>query len=566
MALTFAACGGNNAAATDETGTPAAEQGQTAESQPADDTGAENGLPIHLRPMQNHIVLNVGASFGTPEGNVPPGTTPETQTINELLLDHMNIEINYLWMVPSGQGEERFQLAVATGEVPDIMSLGRRDFAEFSEFGMLRDLREAFDRYIHPDIRAMFEYGDNVHLDLSSRDGQLLGIPVVTDPMQQTQLIWYRHDWMEALGLSIPTSMDDLINMAVAFVENDMSGQGNTTGIGMQETLITTWMPDARGIFQGHGAYPTAWLLRGGELVPGTIQPEVQNALNTLRHMYAVGAINPEFATMNMDQLAADISGDRVGIVLGEWWLPAWPFNHNLENNPNADWRATTIVTPEGTPGTSIINRMNIHMWRVVSADAPPGAEEALIRMINLHWDIVYSPDALEIYGERILPENGWVYNWAPAYLNMAAFEQYLNYTMVNEARETGSTLEFFTSDQWNLWEAHLVINEGHVSERMEFPHAWGLYTSRVARHGGWGLTMDVRDAGLFIFNEFYGDPTPTELAVASILNDMWTEFSARYIMGDLPYEAWDTFVADWLRLGGEAWAREANEQFREMQ
>ena len=565
IALAFAACGRNGDPAPDTaaaTVPPADTNAQDDNQQDETQDGGYADLPIYLRPMENRITLSVGASFGTPEGAVPQGTTPETQTFNELALEHLNIEIDYLWMVPSAQGAERFQLAIATGEIPDIVALGRRDFAEFGEFGMLRCLRDAYERYIHPDIRAMFEYGNNVHLDLSSRDGKLLALPMVSDPLQQTQLLWYRHDWMEELGLSIPTSIDEVIEMAVAFVENDMSGQGNTTGIGMQATLISGWMPDARGIFHGHGAYPTAWLQRGGELVPGTIQPEVQDALNTLRRMYALGALNPEFATMNMDQVAADITGDRVGIVFGEWWLPNWPFNSNLDTNPDADWRATTIVTPQGTPGTTILNRMNIGTFRGVTANAPAGAEVAFIKMINLYWDIMYNIDALEIYGDRILPESGWVYNWVPARLDMAAFEQYLNYNMVNHAIRTGDISELFTSDQLDLWEAHLVINEGYESDRMGFSQAWGLYTSRVARHGGWGLTMDVRDAGLFIWNEFYGDPTPTEVNVASILGDMWSEFSARYIMGDLPYEAWDTFVADWLRLGGEAWIQEANEQF----
>ena len=522
-------------------------------------------LPHYLQPMQSRVIINVGASFGTPEGAVPAGTTPETNTFNELVSEHMNIGINYMWMVPSAQGEERFQLAVATGEIPDFVSLGRNDFAEFSEFGKLRCLRAAYEAYIHPSIRAMFEYGDNIHLDLATRNGQLLALPMATDPLQQTQLIWYRHDWAEALGLSVPRSMDDVINMAVAFVENDMSGQGNTTGIGMQHELVSGWMPDARGIFHGHGAYPFAWLLRGNELIPGIIQPEVQDALNTMRRMYAVGALNPEFATLNMDQLTAEIAGDRVGMIFGEWWLPNWPFNSNLDTNPNADWRATTIVTPQGTPGTTIHNRMNANVFRGVTADAPPGAEEAFIRMINLYWEIIYNPDALEMFGDRILPESGFVYNWVPARLDSAAFQQYRNYVMVNEAIRNNDPSTLTTGDQIQLWEAHQVLNLGYSEDIMPRTQAWGLYVSRVARHGGWGLTMDVRDAGLFTHNEFYGDPTPTELRVASILRDMWDEFAARYIIGDLPYEAWDTFVADWRRLGGDEWAAEANEQFAAM-
>jgi len=566
LALSLSACGGagGDVPAAADTTAPAAVAEEPAQPQdPVATDGTE--LPFYLQPMQDRITINVGASFGTPEGAVPQGTTPENQTFNELVSEHMNIDINYLWSVPSAQGEERFQLAIATGEIPDFVTLGRRDFAEFSEFGMLRDLRDAYERYIHPGIREMFEYGDNVHLELSSADGMLLALPMAADPLQQTQLLWYRHDWMETLGLSVPRSMDDVTAMAVAFVENDMSGQGNTTGIGMQSSLVSGWMPDARGIFQGHGAYPGAWLLRNGELIPGTVQPEVQEALNTLRNMYALGALNPEFATMNMDQIASDIAADRVGIVFGEWWLPNWPFNSNLDTNPDADWRATTIVTPQGTPGITIHNSMNISTFRGVTANAPAGAEEAFVKMINLYWEIMYNPDALEIYGDRILPESGFVYNWVPARLDSAAFQQYRNYIMVNEAIRNNDPANLISADQLDLWLAHQIINEGYESDRMSYTQAWGLYVSRIARYGGWGLTMDVRDAGLFIQNEFYGDPTPTELRVSSILNDMWEEFAARYIMGDLPYEAWYGFTEDWWNLGGTDWAQEVNEQFSAM-
>ena len=572
--LVFSACdrGGDDTPAATP---PPVEQDQpdTNQDEPAeqDEPAAEQDEPAPeargpLCPMPERIVINVGASFGTPEGNVPPGTTPETQTINELLLEHMNIEINYMWMVPSAQGEERFNLAIATGDVPDIMRVNKRNFSEFLQFGMIRDVTDAFNSYLMPLARESFAYHNDAPLHRVSRDGRLYAIPMVRDSFQQVQLIWYRNDWAEALGLSTPTTMDEFHEMAVAFAQNDMSGQHNTTGFGLIDNIVTTWMPDARGLFHGYGAYPGAWIERGGELVFGTIQPEVQQALNRLRRMYADGGIHHEFATMNLDQLVADIAGDRVGLIMGEWWLPAWPFNQNIEMNPNADWRATKIVTPEGTPGTTIIDENNALVFYVVSANAPVGTEEALVRMINLHWDITHNVDALEIYGDRILPENGWVYNWAPAYLNLAAFEQYLNYTMVNEAIRTGDTSAFFTPGQNNLWRAHHVINEGYEFDDMSFTDAWGLYTSRVARHGGWGVTMDVRDAGLFIINRFYGEPTPTELAVFSILNDMWMEFYPRYIMGDLPYEAWDTFVADWLRLGGADWTREVNEQFSAMQ
>lgn len=328
-------------------------------------------------------------------------------------------------------------------------------------------------------------------------------------------------------------------------------------------------------MFHGYGAYPTAWIERDGELVFGTIQPETQDALNRLRRFYSLGIINPEFATMNLDQLVADISGDRVGILFGEWWLPAWPMNHNVDFNNDADWRATHIVTPTGAPGNSLVPRDNISHRLVVSANAPEGAEEALIRIVNNWWDLS-RPLAVERFGDLLEPSNGFVWNMVPAHV-ILAHEQHVNYVTVNEVLISGDvsrlTGGFGLGAQGGLYTATRWLRDGttfyDVIEGWETPtlgHAWGLYTSRIAHHGGWGLTEQIRENGQFIFNEYFGEPTPTQISRSSILNDMWTEFYARYIMGDLPYEAWDTFVSDWWNLGGEAWTNEVNEQFRALQ
>jgi len=240
MIFAFGACRSENPPAqADPTPTPE----QVAPTQPPaqDEQSPEeiDGLdvPFFLAPMANRVTLNIGASFGTPEGaDVPPGTTPSTSTIPDIL-DLLNIELNFMWEVPSAQGAERFQLAVATGEIPDIMRLGSQDFAEFSQFGMLRDLSEAFERYIHPEIREMFEYFNDIPLEMSTRNGELLAIPHVLDSFQHVSLLWYRHDWMEALDMSIPTTIDELEELALAFVENDMSGQG-TTGMALFDQII----------------------------------------------------------------------------------------------------------------------------------------------------------------------------------------------------------------------------------------------------------------------------------------------------------------------------------------
>jgi putative aldouronate transport system substrate-binding protein len=281
--------------------------------------------------------------------------------------------------------------------------------------------------------------------------------------------------------------------------------------------------------------------------------------------MYADGLMNPEFGIMNTDMVVEEIVADRVGAISGEWWLPNWPLNNHLEYNPDAIWRGMPIVTPDGSPGIVSIPRNNIHIYHVVSANAPEGTEEALMRIINLRWAIDYWQNAQELFGDRILPESGYVYNWGPGRV-ILAHEQYVNFNTLREVIATGNTDLLVSSQQEDLWLAYQILEHGYESEDMGLAQAWGLHVSRVAEGGGWDTNMRIRDNNQFIFNEFYGEPTPTEVARFSILHDMWLEFFVNFVMGNLPIEAWDEFVDNWYNLGGANWTSEVNEQFRALQ
>jgi len=535
----------------------------------SDNNGGDTASPIFdgdiwFSPMPEPITIRVGGGFGVAEGAVPPGTTLENMMLNDLLADMFNIHLEWMWAVPIEQANERLQLALAVGDVPDIIGLYESlDFFELAGFDQLRDLRPAMERYLLPEIREMYRYFSDVPLDIVTVNGNLLSIPHVVDSFQGMPLIWYRYDWMTALGISQPANMDEFQAMLQAFADSQMGGP-NTVPLSMQGAEPVSWAPDARAIFQGYGAYPETWINRNGELVFGTIQPETGQAMLRLRDMYANGLLNPEFATMNVDMVVEEIIADRVGAVSGEWWLPNWPLNTHLEANPDAEWRGMPIVTPDGSPGIVSIRRNNISQYHVVTANAPPGTEEALMRIINLRWAISYWPDALELFGNRILPESGFVYNWGPGRV-ILAHEQYVNFVALREAIATGNTDHFTSSQQEDLWLAYQVVEQGLETEEMTWATAWGLHVSRVAEGGGWDSNMQIMQNNQFIFDEFYGEPTPTEVARFSILHDMWLEFFVSFVMGLIPETAFADFVNDWRILGGDDWTAEVNQQFREL-
>jgi putative aldouronate transport system substrate-binding protein len=62
------------------------------------------------------------------------------------------------------------------------------------------------------------------------------------------------------------------------------------------------------------------------------------------------------------------------------------------------------------------------------------------------------------------------------------------------------------------------------------------------------------------MLNAFYGAPTETMAARESSLKTLRDEVFTKIIMGSSPISAFDTFVQDWKRQGGDAITKEVND------
>lgn len=212
-------------------------------------------------------------------------------------------------------------------------------FYEFMDSDYLRDLTDAYENCGSRDLKAVLSSLGEAPMQYASRDGKLYGIPAALDPTEGVAGLYYRQDWLQALGLDEPTSMEEVNDMLVKFAEYGPTVNGGkaTAGLGSTSGVLNTNFALA-AYFQCYGAYPNKWIMRDGQLVNGVTQDEMLDALNGLKDLYARGALSPDFATWNSDQFTERVTSDQVGATFGTYYIPAWPLNHNKDANPNAEW------------------------------------------------------------------------------------------------------------------------------------------------------------------------------------------------------------------------------------
>jgi putative aldouronate transport system substrate-binding protein len=543
---------------------PATESEGTPDKTSTEDAKTNNAPPDPLGKYPETVTVTQVLGYNPPEDpRTPQGITPEQNAYFKDLKDMLNIEVQYKWTVPSSQFEQKFSLAMASADLPDIMELDQKNFEKLKKQGMLADLTQAYNDYASPALKKYMESDGGFAMKTFTSEGKLLAIPGFEDPFLSTQLLWIRKDWLDNLNLQPPQTMDELEQVAKAFVQQDpdQNGKNDTYGIAMQKNLFF-WGFDLRGFFNGFGAYPSigdnqsAWIKDdSGKLIPGLIQPEVKTALGKLQSWYKEGILDKEFALKDENKSVEDITAGKVGISYGEWWYPNWPLNLNVDKDPKAEWIALQIPGLDG-PGKSMVPKIRSNKLVVVNNKMKN--PEAAIKMINFYIEV-----GNKKYMDQNKAEKGYVYNWfVPRIYNPAQIDTI--YTEVNKALDANQseiTLDDENyknvADVFKATKDYLAGNTADASKGVN----WGQYFSRAAKDGGWGTTRQIKESQAYVNNEFYGLPTATQVEKGSQLDKLMQETFTKIVMG-ASLDEFDKFVQSWKSLGGDQITQEVNDWY----
>ena len=515
--------------------------------------------PFWIEPFAEPVKLNVVTGWG-PDSSLKEGTTPETNALVDVLRD-FNIELNFMWMVPDDQFSERLALQLSSGDIPDILMLGSEDFYEFLDAGYLRDLTDAYDKWASTDLRYTMDNLGADALKFASKDGKIYGIPAVLDPAEGVAGLYYRSDWLEALNMAVPTNMDEVNEMLVAFSKYGPTVNGDKTTAGIGTTSGVLNLNFALGAyFQCYGSYPNRWVMRDGQLVNGLLLDETVDALNGLQYLYKNGAIATDFATWNSDTFVERVTSDQVGATFGTYYIAAWPLNLNKEANHDAEW-AEIDLADLGGKAKPAMNQASLQFFNVVTKDAPEYAEEACIKMLNLTLaQSGSSTENKDFFQGRDLAANGATPFWLPAYMYYptpwARIREHV--WAAYDAKDTNLLTTDYERELYGYMDDWFT--NGVESDNLG--NAWGQYKSRLTKDMGIAVGLRARETGYYETNYFYGPTTDAESRSASTLSDLTTQFVIQYILGEKTEADWQSFKDQYNKLGGEDIAKAINEQY----
>jgi len=223
---------------------------------------------------------------------------------------------------PIGQENDQFNLVIASGKYPDIIE---RDWltapggpAKYLKDGVILRLNEHIDKYAPNFKKVLTEHPDWRRMIMTD-EGDIYCFPFLrSDPYLQTFAgLTLRGDWLDKLGLKMPTTMDEWHDVLVAFKTKDPNGNGKGDELG-----FNPWKDNSpRGSFNMHafvGAWGITlqWYQDKGAVKYGPLQPEFKEFLKVMAQWFKEGLIDPDYITTNLAGLDAKVTNNQLGVTM----------------------------------------------------------------------------------------------------------------------------------------------------------------------------------------------------------------------------------------------------------
>jgi putative aldouronate transport system substrate-binding protein len=423
----------------------------------------------------------------------------------------------------------------------------------------LADLTDAYARYGSPALKTILAF-DPKSFGLLESKGRLVATGMPNNIYEGVLHLWLRQDWLDTLGLSAPKSMEDILRIARAFTtqDPDRNGANDTIGFAMYKDIMGGAFGDMFGFFNGYKAYPRIWIRNpSGQIVYGSIQPEMKDALLVFQQLYREGVIDKEFGMMDGGKATEATTSGRAGMEYGAWWNAAWPLADSMIKNPKAFWRPFPIAAVGGKP---VRGETNGGFSSYFAASKKCAHPEALIKLHNFFL-MTLEPKNVQKYLRLFGGESD---NKRQSEGQAIAFGQ-LNFPDINYRLSLEMSDAIRRKDPSGLNESLLLNYQAAMkwvtSRDLSDPQNYVQYIC----FGAGDMAAQAGVVGSYIknksimINEFSGSPTPTMVEKKAVLDTMEIEMITRVIMGK-PISEFDSFVADWKRLGGDQITREVDQ------
>lgn len=253
---------------------------------------------------------------------------PNSLIFYQRLEEETNVHIDWTNVGLDTSRTEKVKLLLNTGNYGDaIMSnvIGEDDIVSYAAAGVLVPLDPYITPEITPNIYKMFERLPQVKAANTTQDGHIYALPRVLEnlPDYMESSIWINKKWLDAVGMEVPTTTQELYEVLKAFKENDCNGNGdNNDEIPLMihnenaychfEAMLGMW-----GLPCKDSNYDSYLVVQDGVVKFVPVMDEYKDFLLYMNKLYTEGLIYQEAFTADRATVTSILEGPepKVGMI-----------------------------------------------------------------------------------------------------------------------------------------------------------------------------------------------------------------------------------------------------------
>lgn len=271
----------------------------------------------------------------------------------ELWSELTNTKITYI-TPPHSEAPEKINLLIASGDYPDVIDNSPNSM-KYAKEGIFISLEEYWQSPIGQQAILDYYNVDDVFV-LVTLDGERFGIPHLADVYARKGTM-VRADWLEALDLEAPETLDDYRAVLNAFTFNDPDGNGENDTYGFTARGDLSYADTFLGAFGIESHRHVTYDLIDGKIVAEQTQDDFKSYLEYMRGLiFEDKVFVPDAALNTSDQWKEDMFASRAGM----WQHDIVRIDQYFMTNmmlANPDWeekgiRIEFLVPPTGGPNT----------------------------------------------------------------------------------------------------------------------------------------------------------------------------------------------------------------------
>jgi len=307
------------------------------------------------------LTLSMLINSTAADSNLPQD--PSQDFVRKAIEEKFNVELKVIYMPLGTEYVNKLNTLIAANDTPDVWRDGNSDGGvKLALNGVLADMTPFVSVSTMPNY---FKYWiTDVELNRYKMKNMFVNAPI---PFNRSvyRSYYIRKDWLDKLGLKVPTSYDEYYKVLQAFTNNDPDGDGKKNTFGFS----TSGGGDSIGLdwpeyIKNGLTFPS--FIENNKYVDMQTDPRIQQVVDDILKVTSEGLVDPDwFLNKGTNSYDKAVQG-KVGVVLSNDKNFAYDSNpKSLQNdskalNPKADWVpfspfGQTALRTAATPGSPFL-------------------------------------------------------------------------------------------------------------------------------------------------------------------------------------------------------------------